>query len=677
MVFLGDPQAYGDILDFVDFGLEANSFLLKVGSKNEPNSLELARMVIENPSRILGSLDTDKYLELLRKLAENQATLKADKPLWRDMKSSAFLLGYTEEVEDSPPRPGKLIDHDEYDDDKNYVRSYSLRRPETLVVVDAAYEYSMFREHLCCAPDDLALERFYTSLGVPSLQSLIENDDRIGNAPRDQNPAKKFRNLVIERVRVFLYDYSGDLRRDVKWLEKNVAVVLVEHISRRISLQGYKIRPLVEKRSAALNSDGKKGVTLYITPTPDYYEVSSQISKILLSRPRHNDIIALESVMSSDLRRLRVKGYNVDRILARKEYESRIAKEQKEKQVAEERKRANEEQKRQDDDNQQAMQRHSGAPPPYQDAAGITGAPNTPPRSKTLRGSQETPMPHMPGAFGSPEDDSPQNQMVKQGKKPANNNIFSSFQDSMQGWGQQFLGNKQPNGNQGLLASAPHGSHDDGLAYGESQGDPNRHVNPVDSERNVTRNLNNAIQACRSHTSSSLFSQPQQSTVEEAKGSYCDNKPAQDITYASTSAGGIKVFLASSTLATIKSPATFIAAESNSINTFSYILLDLGSIFSLPPSTLHIFHDAESSTIAFNQNGALFFNYFYFKSLHSQTWDTSQSMKIDALAYWWVTMCHELAHNLVGEHSARHSFYAESFAQGYFGKVVAKALQYS
>jgi hypothetical protein len=361
-----------------------------------------------------------------------------------------------------------------------------------------------------------------------------------------------------------------------------------------------------------------------------------------------------------------VKGYNVDRILARKEYENRIAKEQREKQAAEERKLIEEEQQRQDEERRLAKQRHSGAPPPYEDAV-------TPTKSKAGKEVADTPKAIMPGSFGSPEDDSPRDrEIARQGKKPANN-IFSSFQDSMQGWGQQLLGNR-PNVNQGLPLPAPGGSHDDGLAYGESAPDPNRDVNPVDSEKNVARNLNNAIQACRSHTSSSLFSQPQQNTVEEAKGSYCDNKPAQNIAFASTSAGGIKVFLSAASMA---SKDAFFAVESAAINTFSYILLDLGSIFKLAPSTLHIFYDSSSSTIAFNQNGALFFNYFYYKSLHAATWETSRGTKMDALAYWWITMCHELAHNLVSEHSARHSFYAESFAQGYFGKVMGKALQYS
>jgi len=161
--------------------------------------------------------------------------------------------------------------------------------------------------------------------------------------------------------------------------------------------------------------------------------------------------------------------------------------------------------------------------------------------------------------------------------------------------------------------------------------------------------------------------------VREEKGSYCDTTPAQDISFTATSAGGIKIFVANN----IANQAQFIAQELKSLDTFSFILLDLGSLFNLSPQSMHIFHDDRGATIAFNQSGALFFNYHYFRTLHAANWDTSRSMKIDCLAYWWVTLCHELAHNLVKEHSARHSFYAESFAQQYFGRVMDKALQYS
>jgi hypothetical protein len=45
--------------------------------------------------------------------------------------------------------------------------------------------------------------------------------------------------------------------------------------------------------------------------------------------------------------------------------------------------------------------------------------------------------------------------------------------------------------------------------------------------------------------------------------------------------------------------------------------------------------------------------------------------------YWFVTLCHELAHNLVSEHSQQHEFYTESFVTEYFGKIMAKCGQYA
>ncbi|KIV98968.1 uncharacterized protein PV09_09298 [Verruconis gallopava] len=277
VVFLGDPQTYGDVLDFVDFGLEANSFLLKVGSKSKPGSLELAHMVIDNPSKNLGVLDKTRYLDLLRKLAGILTTLKSEKALWRDMTHSAFLLGYTEELDDSRKSTKRSRDDDDFaaDDDITFIRNYSLQRPENLVVVDSSFEYAIFREHLCFAPEDMALEQFYAALGAPMLSSLVENDDRIGNIPPDQNLARKFRGLVIERTRIFLHEYSGELRLEAKWLEKSLSVVMVDRIERRISLQGYEISPHREKRTAAISDYGRKGVTLFIMQTPDFYEVST------------------------------------------------------------------------------------------------------------------------------------------------------------------------------------------------------------------------------------------------------------------------------------------------------------------------------------------------------------------------------------------------------------------
>jgi hypothetical protein len=94
---LGSSSTYADIFDFVDFGNEANAFLLKCGSKNEPTKLELAALACKEPARLLGIMQSpEKYLNLLRTLADDLSMLKKDKVLFKQMKQSQFLLGSVE-----------------------------------------------------------------------------------------------------------------------------------------------------------------------------------------------------------------------------------------------------------------------------------------------------------------------------------------------------------------------------------------------------------------------------------------------------------------------------------------------------------------------------------------------------------------------------------------------------
>jgi hypothetical protein len=318
MTFLGDPDAYGEILDFVDFGMEANSFLLKVGSKHEPSSLELARMVVDNPSRILGTLETSRYTDLLRKIAENQSSLKADKVLWANLKSSACLLSYKERPsEESKPSVGAdkgMLDDYPLDEDEATVRLYSLSRASEIVIADSIREFMMFRDHISIAPQDDVLEKFYISLGVPTLTSLVEADHRVGNLHRDQTHAAKLRKHIVERSRLFLHEYSRDTKHDAKWLDANLAVSQVDSISLTSRLRGYGIAPHREKRTAVVMKDRSSKYTLFITKDPDLYEISSSVVKLLLSRPKQHDTLALEMVLGSDLRGLRTKGYAISHL---------------------------------------------------------------------------------------------------------------------------------------------------------------------------------------------------------------------------------------------------------------------------------------------------------------------------------------------------------------------------
>jgi hypothetical protein len=375
-------------------------------------------------------------------------------------------------------------------------------------------------------------------------------------------------------------------------------------------------------------SHNRKETVLFITQRPDLYEVSRCIIPILLSKPKQHDVLALEMVLDSDLRRLRNKGYNVDRILRQQERQARVAEEERrQQQVEEEKQLALRERER------HGQTSALPAPPPY----------STEPESDHHV--------KMPGAF---EPDSPPPPPPKQPKEP------KGLLDQVTNWSRHFTGHRE--------GSTQLGGHSN-----NSIREPTPHQDVVNSQRRTEANLQNAIRACRSYNSSSVFSPPTTAEVEAAQGSYCDATPAQNLTQVSTTAPGVKFFLAKEL---VSQAASLQHENATGIDSFSLLLLDLAGIFSLPGQNIHMFMDPSTSTIAFNLNGALFFNFNYFQKLHLPGFKTSRDNTIDAIAYWWVTLCHELAHNLAKTHSAEHSFYMESFASQYFAKAMARAMQY-
>lgn len=145
--YLGSSSAYAEMFDFVDFGNEANAFLLKCGSRNEPTKLELAALACTEPARLLGIMQSpEKYLSMLRSLADDVSMLKKDKTLWKQMRSSKFLLGSVEIV--GSKENGKAgrstgleaadagYDSDPEDVENAPIKQFQLALPSQIVVVN-------------------------------------------------------------------------------------------------------------------------------------------------------------------------------------------------------------------------------------------------------------------------------------------------------------------------------------------------------------------------------------------------------------------------------------------------------------------------------------------------------------------------------------------------------------
>ncbi|KAI9657004.1 MAG: hypothetical protein M1821_003170 [Bathelium mastoideum] len=642
-VFLGDGATYGDIFDFVDFGQEANAFLLKVGSKQEPTSIEIAAMVAREPARLLSIFDShEKYLDMLRRLADNVATLKADKQLWKELRRSACLLSYKQVPRTKKSRKvdgdGPDAEYDEVDDEES-IREFGLASAADMVIVDDVLTYRAFYDKLRAAPQEDAIERFYASLGTPYIGSLIENYLRTGNRVSDQDPAVKLRSLVLERTRLLLHEQSSEtILHNTKWLEKNLLVEVVQSLSVERTLRGYNLKVSMRK-TAALEKDSR-GWVLHVTPQYDLFDVSRELLSIIFKKPRQNDYMALEMILSTDLRKLKARGFNTDRILRQKAMEARIAEEERRKQVEQEQQRLKE--------REQAWTEEKAAR-----------------AEKTVGGGRKSinPADGMPGAFGS---DSPENSTALTPAPIAPTRNKSFFSNLSRTFGlddnraskqiQTLLGNHpQPN------AESPSRQIEDSpppYAQDDTQGKPKATNTPGNPEAVTApyathQNLINAIDASRSHDSSNVFSAPRTNEIKE-QASYCDATPGQDISFFASSAPGIKIFFSNA----LADKSDFLAANADGLNAFAILLLDCGNVFGLRPQSLHVFYDDRGGTIAFNRKGSLFCNYRFFVQLHLRSFaDGVAEGKREAMVYWWVVLCHELAHNLVESHSADHSYY--------------------
>ncbi|KAJ6109820.1 hypothetical protein N7486_002055 [Penicillium sp. IBT 16267x] len=651
LCYLGDGEDYKDIFDFVDFGREANFFLLAVGSRREPTKIEIARMLVKEPARISTAFQSsDKYLMLLRTLAENLPLLKKDKDLFNDMRRANFLMASRDIPPQSADKFGKGTSTEKETPDAEEdldIREWSLSAAKDIVVVDDFQSFNLFKEHILAAPQEETLENFYVALGALPLSKLVEEQARFGGIAADQTLVVHLHKMILERVRLFLHDQPADaIQHGARWLEHDFSVQVVTSITLTRSLKGRRVSHTQKRKAIMARLSNNWG--LCICPGKfDLYEISQSLVHLILKRPKLHSTLTLEMLLKTDLLELRARGYNVERILRQKAHEARMASDKRQKQLEEERQAL---QERETAWAAEQAQRAKEERPEPQSQVAMPGvfpeSPNSkPPAEERQIAPSEPTMPERAprGLFA--------NLTKRFGLDGRSGSTFNSEQS------QSLL----PESTNNTPPPPPYSSTD------PQKPRPEQPVS-VDSPHRLQQELLSAVQACRPHGSSNIFSRPETNQIS-ASQSYCDERPGHDLEFVATLPSGVNVLFTK----TITERSAFLANNRTSINMFASVILDSGSIFSMRADSLSIFYDPGGKTIAFNRAGSIFCNYFYFQKLQEQALLQSSSPdRTDAIVYWWVILCHELAHNLVADHSSAHSYYTEGFVAQFFPKVAAK-----
>ena len=621
LCFLGDGGRYSGILDYVDFGTTANTFLLRCGSKYEPTASELAQLIIREPARVFTAFDdTEKYLELLRSLALSWSKLKKDSLLVKDMKKVRFLLAYREASEkrshktdqsDTGTTVDTLIDEDEFG-----VKTYELASAGQIIIIDDVIDYNLFKTNVLAAPMEEELEDFYKALGAIPLSGIVEQFARLGPALEDQTTAMKLQKLVHERVKLFLHDVPQDAtQHNAAWMEKNLSIVGVRSLGVRKSLRSRNISHLIDT-SATFRKTGSSTYTLYVTTDNyDIFDVSSAVLRLLLLCPKPQQTIVLMTLLETNLYKLQSRGYNVERILRQRAAEARIADEQRRQQLEDEQIRMRE----------HKLVERNAKPQLIEKGEDQVSMPGVFP---------QTPDPKQNGSLL--HDQTNETDSLDQGLGGFISNLTRSF------GGQDRRPRPQiDEATKSMLPPPPY-----------SQDDPKGALplpEPIGNPGDLQKTLRSAIKASQPHNSKSVVSQPLVSNVNDIR-SFCDAKPAQNVSLAAETDSGTKIFLSNN----IIDKKRFIQEHKIALDQFASVLHTSATPFALSRANVHIFHD-ESGTIAFNSNRALFFNFRFFEYLHLSA--ISRGDYNEAVVYWFVVTCHELAHNIVSDHSAAHSYY--------------------
>ncbi|TPX56519.1 hypothetical protein PhCBS80983_g04477 [Powellomyces hirtus] len=761
-----DTSLYKSHFTYVDFGVPANTFLRACGTRDEPTPLELTRSLVATPASYLDSLGHEKYLDLIRSVATNFATLKTDLPLLKDMKTVPWLIGVGSHTPASSD-PGK--------ESTQFVK---LARASDIYLIDDITVNQLFQP-LGAPPDEL-LESLYHALGSQWLTSAVQTEERPRGNQSTTRESQALQKLIHERALLLLYD--GQAIRTGKDVvlpnaEKILQELNVVQVPEIQVVRTFLKRSKTELTTACLKYDTRaKTYWLFVVKEFDTFDIARAIGQVILRNCRLKDSLLLSTLLSTSVQNLQRKGFPVDRILKLSDGKLKHAQIVKEQKMQVQRKEEEEEQKRVLQEQLRGEQDGHREPASASSLDTLNSTTSLPPPLPPKQFSTTPPPEHLEAvaqlahmfpdadkdylaravaaahASGKSAHDVAEKMLdMPYPKAPAttkhatetgagsSNNPADT--DGLLG----FLGKARDHiSKKGLSAlvefaqqaitpqpmthptsGSPHSMthstsaspHPSPIRRGGTDG-PSGGGDPTPATiATLQHHLSSSIQSLQSTRESSFLAsapppEPPIGTPDPPTpiAERCTAPAASDLVLRTT-VSGTPVYMDRAIPPT--HVRTLLQDHALDLNNFVAVLHTLARVFQAPPHTVHVYWDRDGGTIAFNRGKVLFFNCRFYIGLHAQlrrraaaaattkaeppsrqetvpgawtapadntrtTGSSSGAVTTtatmcdhpDAYYYWFLTFCHELAHNFVSAHDAMHGYWTSSFAEMYLGSLV-------
>ncbi|KAI8902649.1 hypothetical protein BC833DRAFT_616580 [Globomyces pollinis-pini] len=624
---------------YITFGATADAFLRACGVKEQPTPMELASIMVKNPSEFVKNNNFEAYLELLRQIAVNYRTIKYNTSLLQEMKTSAFLIGIK-------------INSNE---DSSKKQEYQLARASDIYLIDDTVLSQLFTP--LGAPIDEILEAMYFDLGSKWLSSQVNEAYSPKGSPIQSDISIDLQRTINDRAPILLYD--GHQTRSKKELTnaadnlQNIRVFQVPQIS-IVRTFNQTVR---QQETTACTATSKGEVVLVITKDFDYFDIASALAKLILKKHRLSDSLLISTFLSTSLTNLTQKGFPVDRIL-------------------------NLQAKR---DNPPPTLISSQAEPvggkngssvrSNQDISSKQNIPTT--KSDTQVRTANEPKTSLRNDFGDSKSTSRKSVSdidgdttpdVQPTKRASSSNISSIFGGIMKNF------TKNPSVNSGGTESTKV-SNDSNSSHNHLPVPKQNTINP-----SQTKTLQNQLKQSVATVSSSRDSNVKSNFPNEtstpivATTKQCVALTDQDLEFIQT-INNTSVYIDRRVLS---EGLEVLSNNSDATLRFSHVLQFLSEVFGLRKNCIQVYWDSDGSTIAFNRNRELFFNLRYYLGWHYQPIQQSYKVSMEnpqTFYYWYMVFCHELAHNFHGPHDSTHEYWMSSFAEQYMGNLIQNLQQ--
>jgi len=642
------PGKYDGLFPYVSFDSQAvNLFLRSVGVRDEPSVDELAKELCDgrNAEAHVARVGFTKYLHVLRMLAVETTNISSSTK--RIMSKAKFLVG----AQHVSSKEKKVEDWE--DGELSMQAHYHLCRPKDVYINDNDVIDRMFEPVV--APQENILENLYHSLGSQSLSAAVREETRPGNPYAVDSEAVSLERLIRKRMQLFFFKRDkSDFVRDIeKWLtviQKEQFVFKVPSIEKTLHFNGK-----IKKKSCTAYALSHKKRALIITANYSLFECSTELCKVLLKKNTLHDNLLWSTILQSPDEVLREQGFPVKRNIVaidKPVEEVQTPKEVLVPEVVEQREEIRQPM------TPKVQPKSLSAFEPVKEAPETRGEASenvTPPaRRRSFRGWMNSMISGKGKNAASASESAP-----ARGKSLRE--IYGEQEDTINR-AAEMSGKASPEMKDEVMKQASKTLESDsqqsqvsnppqGGGFGSVKNDPllNRsrresilraNLSRVNDGGKIQEIVSRAEQRAMAPLLDDLHEHNLRKTRFTFSGLDC---------FVEVGAGDEEIFRQKSVEATA----------------FSQMLLWISqNIFGIDdPLVCHIYFHHEGATGAFNQSGALYFNFFFFlvqlENTGSRIYSTLDSnmqpkflVSPDCVIDWYGIFCHELAHNTHHQHDA-------------------------